>query len=184
MLEGEVRYHGEGWAILFAGGVGYKVFAPRATLTSLKEGTSACIYTYLAVRETALDLYGFPTPRDLSFFELLLSVPGIGPKSALAILDLAPVETLISAIASGKAAYLTGVSGIGKKTAEKIVLELQGKVVPTAPAEETMHDEEALAALCTLGYTESEARTALRAVPASVSGAAARVREALRTISR
>src|SRR3954463_9450151 len=123
-LEGNVRAIRAGFAILAAGGVGYKVYGTREMLATFKEGSPANVWTHLAVREDILDLYGFATEEEMRLFQLLLTVSGIGPKSALAILDIASVETLRSAIAGGNASYLTKVSGIGKKTAEKIVIEL------------------------------------------------------------
>ena len=128
-LEGTIRAVRENHCILVAGGVGYKIFATKETLARLEADTQASLWTYLAVRESALDLYGFPAPEEHASFELLLTVSGIGPKSALGILDAASSETLRDAISSGNAAYLTSVSGIGKKTAEKIVLELKDKVI-------------------------------------------------------
>lgn len=183
-IEGVVAAKKAGFAILTAGGVGYKVAATRDTLAKLKEKENAFLWTHLAVRESALDLYGFKGEEDLHFFELLLTVPGIGPKSALAILDIADVETLRSAIVSGNAGYLTKVSGIGKKTAEKIVLELRDKVGKTTRegGRALSGDEEALEAMKTLGYTHNEAREALRKVPAEVEGGSARLREALRLL--
>jgi Holliday junction DNA helicase RuvA len=117
-------------------------------------------------------------------FELLLSVSGIGPKSALGILDIASSETLRSAIASGNAAYLTSVSGIGKKTAEKIVLELKDKIIASGSAGPAMPkgDMEALEAMRALGYSADEGRTALREVPPEVEGTSERLREALRLL--
>jgi len=183
-IEGVVFAKKAGFAIISAGGVGYKVYGTRETLSSLKEKENASLWTFLAVREGALDLYGFKSEEGLLFFELLLTVPGIGPKSALAILDIADVETLRSAIVAGNAGYLTKVSGIGKKTAEKIVLELRDKVGKSTvnSARALSGDEEALEAMRTLGYTHSEAREALRKVPAQVEGGSARLREALRLL--
>lgn len=183
-IEGVVTAARPGFVILSAGGVGYKIAATRETLKSLLMGQTASLWTYLAVRENSLDLYGFKTEEGLAFFELLLTVPGIGPKSALAILDIAAVETLRSAISAGNASYLTKVSGIGKKTAEKIVLELRDKVGASAvgQARALSGDEEALEALRALGYTHSEAREALRKVPAEIEGGSARLREALRIV--
>lgn len=183
-LEGNVRKIGAGNCIISAGGVGYKVAATRETLGGLHAGKPGALWTHLAVREDALDLYGFKTEEDLHFFELLLTVSGIGPKSALAILDIAAVGTLRSAIATGNATYLTSVSGIGKKTAEKIVLELRDKV--GASAEGTTRtfsgDEEALEAMRSLGYSAHEAREALRKVPEKFETGSARLREALRLL--
>jgi len=182
-LEGTVHSTHAGFAILSVGGVGYKVFGTRETLARMKREGDAAVWTHLAVREDVLDLYGFFTEEELRLFQLLLMVSGIGPKSALAILDIASVETLRSAIAAGKAEYLTKVSGIGKKTAEKIVLELRDKVGAGAQTNESMRgDEEALEAMRALGYSQSEAREALRKVPSDIESSSARLREALRIL--
>lgn len=181
-LEGNVRALRPGFAIISAGGVGYKVAATKQALASLRLGEKATLWTHLAVRENALDLYGFVGEEELHFFNLLLSVSGIGPKSALAILDIATVETLRSAVAGGNASYLTNVSGIGKKTAGKIIVELRDKVgVSIAGAAGVLKgDEEALEAMRSLGYTPQEARDALRMVPQEVAGSNDRLREALK----
>ncbi len=183
-IEGKVRAVRAGFAIIMAGGVGYKIAATRETLASLTVGADVSLWTHLAVREDVLDLYGFRAEEELRFFELLLTVSGIGPKSALAILDIASVETLRSAIASSKAEYLTKVSGIGKKTAEKIVLELRDKVGAASEQEarSLTGDAEALEAMRALGYAQHEARDALRKVPVEIEGASERLREALRLL--
>lgn len=185
-ISGEVLALRPSYAILSACGVGYKVYATRETLASLSPGSSAALWTHLAVREDILDLYGFAEEEQLRFFELLLTVPGIGPKSALAVLDIASIETLRSAIAAGNASYLTNVSGIGKKTAGKIVLELKEKVgiADAARAASLSGDAEALEAMRALGYSQEEGREALRKVPADVQGSSARLREALRLLGK
>lgn len=184
-LEGKVHSIHAGYAILSLGGVGYKVFATRETIAGMKRESVASVWTHLAVRESILDLYGFRTEEELYLFEQLLTVSGIGPKSALAILDIASTETLRSAISAGKAEYLTKVSGIGKKTAEKIVLELRDKVGASAEgrAASLKGDEEALEAMRALGYSQSEAREALRKVPNDIEKSSDRLREALRIVS-
>ncbi|MBI2610614.1 Holliday junction branch migration protein RuvA [Candidatus Kaiserbacteria bacterium] len=181
-IEGEVSVKRAGFAILSAGGVGYKIAATREALASLKTGGKAVFWTHLAVRENSFDLYGFRSEDELWFFELLLTVPGVGPKSALAILDLAPVETLRSAIAQGNAQYLTKVSGVGRKTAEKIILELREKVGRGAGGAALQGDEDALEALASLGYSLHEARDALRKVPHSLTEGSARLRAALKIL--
>ena len=169
-----------------AGGVGYKVATTKETLGQLSVGAKATLWTHLAVREDVLDLYGFQNERELQFFELLLTVPSVGPKSALAILNVASVETLRSAIAAGNDSYLTNVSGIGKKTAQKILFELKDKIGPAAEASAAQleREEEALAAMRSLGYSLHEAREALKKVPLTVEGSSARVREALRLLGK
>lgn len=183
-LHGTIVALRAGHAVVSVGGVGYKVATTKETLARLIEDKPASLWTHLAVRENALDLYGFLGEEELRFFELLQTVPGIGPKSALAILDIASIEMLRSAIASSNASYMTKVSGIGKKTAEKIVLELKDKVGRgSAHVTKALRgDEEALEALRALGYAASEARDVLRKVPQKIEGGSARLREALRIL--
>lgn len=183
-IEGDVRAVKAGFAIISCSGVGYKVAATRDTLAKLPIGGRTSLWTHLAVRETALDLYGFMDEEELYFFDLLLTVSGIGPKSALAILDIATTETLRSAISQGNAGYLTNVSGIGKKTAEKIILELKDKVGLGGMGKSgaLKGDEEALEAMRSLGYSPQEARDSLRKVPNDITGSNDRLREALKIL--
>lgn len=185
-LEGSVIKVGTGHAVLSCGGVGYKVATTKDALSRLKRGETASFWTHLAVREDSLDLYGFSSEEALHFFELLLTVSGIGPKSALAILDIATIESLRASIAGGNPSYLTKVSGVGRKTAEKIVIELRDKVgaAPAGTPDSLSGDEEALEAMQALGYSVQEARDALRNVPASVKKPGERVRAALRTVQK
>ena len=127
-IAGEVFAIRPGYAIIDVRGVGYKAFLSKESLAGMRLGDSVSLWTHLVVREDAQDLYAFKNEEGLRFFELLQTVSGIGPKSALSILDIATIETLRSAISTGRSEYLTKVSGIGKKTAEKIVLELRDKV--------------------------------------------------------
>lgn len=183
-LEGVVTAVRPGFIILSCAGVGYRVAATKQTLAGLSAGSKTSLWTYLAVRENALDLYGFRDEAEQHFFELLLTVSGIGPKSALAILDIADAETLRSAIARGNAGYLTNVSGIGKKTAEKIIVELKDKVGLAAEgtSDAMKGDEEALEAMRSLGYSPGEAREALRKVPLEFTKSNDRLREALKIL--
>jgi holliday junction DNA helicase RuvA len=183
-LEGTVLKVSGGSAIVSCGGVGYKVAATKETLARLKPNGTASLWTHLAVREDALDLYGFGSEEDMNFFGLLLTVSGIGPKSALAILDIASVEALRSAISAGNAGYLTNFSGIGKKTAEKIIIELRDKVgeARVGSAAEISDDEEALEAMKSLGYSVHEAREALRKVPPEIKKSSERLRAALKSV--
>jgi Holliday junction DNA helicase RuvA len=185
-LEGKVTKIAGGFAIISCGGVGYKVSATKETLARLKQKETAALWTHLAVREDSLDLYGFLNEEELNFYALLLTVSGIGPKSALAILDIANVEVLRSGIAAGKAEYLTKVSGIGRKTAEKIVLELRDKVgvAESGSAAALSGDEEALEAMRSLGYSIQEARDALRNVPPEIKKSGERVRAALKSVGK
>ena len=182
-IEGTVRALRPGFCII-GDGVGYRVAATNETLSKLQAGQTAALWTHLAVREDALDLYGFRSENDLRFFELLLTVPGVGPKSALGILNVASAETLRSAISAGNDTYLTNVSGIGKKTAQKILLELKEKVGAAyeGAREQLEGDEDALGALRALGYSLHEAREALKKVPAGTLGSRERLRAALKVL--
>lgn len=185
-LEGTVKSTRAAKLILLVGGVGYELSCTKQLLSSLHPGEPWVGWVHTHVREDTFNLYGFTEEEELRFFELLLTVSGVGPRSALAILDIASTETLRTAIAKGEAEYLTKVSGIGRKTAEKIVLELRDKV---GVASEETHgamrgDEEALEAMRALGYSHAEARDTLRKVPASISGSSERLREALKILGR
>ena len=184
-LSGKITFRGTGFIVLTTGGIGYKVYVSTETFAELKKKETALLWTHLAVRENALDLYGFLSEEELSFFEMLVSIPGVGPKSALAILSLADVTTLTSAVIHGDSSYLTRVSGIGKKSAEKIVLELKDKL-GTVPYEGDDEDlkgaADALEALTALGYSAKEAREALRKVPEGVKDTGMRLKESLKIL--
>lgn len=185
-LEGKVSFLGERHIIVDVAGVGYKVFVNADTLkklTTKHQQPTTKIWTHLYQREDAIELYGFLTQPELEFFETLIGVPGVGPKTALGILNVAPIDTLKRAIASGELSYLTKVSGIGRKTAEKIMVELRekfGKVVSQGP--ELKEEQDALEALESLGYSAREAREALRQVPEQIKGTSKRVKEALKIL--
>ena len=127
-LEGKIIYTTDKFIILNTGGVGYKVSVTSETISICKDKESISLFIYTAVRENSIDLFGFQNAEELSFFELLLDVSGIGPRSALGIIALAPINTIKRAIATGDVSYLNKVSGIGKKTAEKIIIELRDKL--------------------------------------------------------
>lgn len=186
-LTGTVTQHGDRFLVLNVNGVGYKLFVTSDTLASypINPEQTLTLLTYLAVREDALDLYGFRNTQEQDFFHLLTSVPSIGPKSALAILSLAPPATLQTAITNGDSSYLTKVSGVGKKTAEKIVLHLRDKVVSITDGGSAHHGEaEAIEALQTLGYNLKEARDALQQVPAHLKDTGDKIKAALKLLSR
>ena len=165
-IRGTLEHVDEKNALVDVGGVGYLLFisSPTALEFSSRIGEEVVLYTYLSVREQALDLYGFITLRQREFFMLLLQVSGIGPKSALSILSVADIETLERAVHAGDATYLTQIGGIGKKNAEKIVLELKDKIqyLPSEGSEHSISSHnEVLEALRSLGYSLREARDAL-----------------------
>ncbi len=185
-LTGKVVFTGERYAVLDVGGVGYKVYLSMETLRLVaKKKDEVSLWTHLAVREDAMDLYGFVEKAELEFFELLIGISGIGPRSALGIMSIAPVENIKRAVSSGDSSYLTKVSGIGRKTAEKIILELRdklGKWTDTG-APELREESDAIEALQSLGYSQGEAREALKKVAREISGTGKRVKEALKLLS-
>ncbi len=185
-LKGKILHIDTKFLIVDVSGVGYKVFSTIETLTNYNLEEEVSFWTYTAVRENSIDIYGFITKEEMSFFELLLDVSGIGPRSALSTLGVAPVETLKKAIATGDTTYLNKVSGIGKKTAEKIVIELRDKLLAykddSTPG--TLRDEsDIIEAMKSLGYSQSEAREALKKVPVEIEGTNDRIKEALRLLN-
>lgn len=185
-LEGLLLEVEERSLIVSVGGVGYRLFCLPETLLRLgrKIGQKNSFWTYLAVRENALDLYGFEDKQEKKFFELLLTVSGIGPRSALSILSVSPVATIESAVRSSDITYLTKVSGIGRKTAEKIVIELKDKLGLASQEEQSTLDDEALVieALKSLGYLQNDIRDALKGVSDEVVGTSNRIKAALRNL--
>lgn len=157
-------------------GFGILVYTP-APITS-KIGSEISLATHLAVKQDGMDLYGFADPLDRDFFEILLTVSGVGPKTAISILRRAPRETMASAIARRDLTYLTRVAGLSKKSAEKMMVELSEKLSHKKESGDG-DDAEVFDTLVALGYTEREARKALGALPSSIVGKEARLRAAL-----
>ncbi|MDB5238774.1 MAG: Holliday junction helicase RuvA, holliday junction helicase RuvA [Candidatus Parcubacteria bacterium] len=189
-IKGMISDLGGNYAVVDINGLGYKVFTTSDALHQLKTGTESKFWTYLAVREDALDLYGFLAKKDKDFFELLIGVSGIGPKSALNILSLVSSDTLAGAIRTGSTAHLVKVSGIGRKTAEKIVLELKDKMGIIAASEGgemaagMSSDLDAIEALKALGYDADESRESLKRIPSDISDTGAKVKAALRLLGK
>ncbi|HID86417.1 MAG TPA: Holliday junction branch migration protein RuvA, partial [Anaerolineae bacterium] len=168
-LRGKLEAQGENYVIVNVGGIGFKVRVPTSFLDQLGDvGSPVELFTHLHVRENELALYGCATEDELTLFEQLLTVSGIGPKAALGILSALSPDTLRLAIAQGQVDVLTQVPGIGKKTAQRLVLDLKGKLdlaalMAEAPAL-TPADAEVIAALTGLGYSVAEAQAALRSL--------------------
>ncbi len=178
-LRGKIALKTDKFLIVETGGVGYKIAVSPDVISKLKLNEEAFLWIHTHVREDALDLYGFLAREDLGFFEMLLGVSGIGPRSALAILGVASLETLRKAVGSGDTSYLTKISGIGRKTAEKIVIELRDKL-DEEDGSSLQGELDALEALKSLGYSQNQARDALKKVSAiDTSG---KVREALKIL--
>lgn len=158
-IEGTVQWKDERTLLINVSGIGYLVYGTVELQNTATVNSFISIWTHLAVREDALDLYGFLVREELILFRLLIGISGIGPKGAMNILSIADRETLVRAVQKGDATYLTKFSGIGKKIAEKIVLELKDKLGSWEQAEEkTSAEGEALDALEALGYTPKDTR--------------------------
>ena len=185
-LHGTVINKLNNYFILELNNLGYAIFAAENFLNSVKLGSEIEIYTHHHVREEADDLYGFPSLEELELFELLLSVSGVGPKSALGVLAMATAADIKEAIIRGDANLLTKVAGIGQKTAERVVLELKTKVLRINGGVAALNNinsgvtSDEIDALMSLGYSLSEARSALNMVDSSIGDSGLRVKEALK----
>lgn len=183
-IEGRILARQRDALIVELGGMGLRVFAPADVLTTARVGEVIFLHTHLHVREQELTLYGFDSQADLELYQLLLGVSGVGPKSALAILSALPADALRLAVSQEQPAVLSRVPGIGKKTAEKIVLELKDKVgategLPPELAALNEADAEVIDALTALGYSIIEAQRAVQALPRDVRDIEERLRLAL-----
>lgn len=186
-IAGTIIHTDESFVIVSAHGVGYKIYATKDHLRKLdKTSEAVSLWTYLAVRDDALVLYGFENKNTLDFFELLITISGIGPKTALGILNTAEdINTLRKAIGAGDLGHLVKISGIGKKNAEKIILELKGKLGISEGADITLRDEvDALEALKALGYGHREAREALQEISKEISDTGERIKAALKILGK
>jgi Holliday junction DNA helicase RuvA len=173
-VRGTVLFIGLDHLVVEANGIGYHIFAPRTVLAQIGEvGSETRLYTHLHVREDILALYGFSSSDQRYLFDTLLGVSGIGPKVALSLLSSAPSDDLRRIIAAGDVAQLSRVPGIGKKTAERLVLELKGKIdikgLPAASAATPAQinaNADLSDMLVSLGFSASEANAAIAALPA------------------
>jgi len=171
--------------VVEVGGVGLKVFVPASVFDTLDGvGRAVFVQTHLIVREDALTLYGFSSEEQRSLFELLLTVQGVGPKMALAILSTLSLDILQSAVAHEQSEVLSRVKGVGKKTAEKIIFTLKDKLganlLPGGLTPISEADTEVLGALTALGYSLVEAQAAVQSIPRGTSASVEeRIRSAL-----
>jgi Holliday junction DNA helicase RuvA len=185
-LKGKIEAFQDNWIIVDVNNVGYKVYVTDFTFGKLagQEDVSLHIYTY--VREDILALYGFLDIAEKEMFELLISISGIGPKAAMSILSVADIKSIQAAILNEDATILTRVSGIGKKTAERVILELQNKIanLSTLEKEGATMDSEAVEALMAMGYSASQSREALRGVGEKNETLEERIKAALKELGK
>ena len=176
-IKGELILKDAGFVVVDNNGIGYKIFTSGYTIASLNEKI-VTLYTYLHVREDVFDLYGFSSNEELSMFQNLISVSGVGPKAALSILSVMSPMGLAAAIITGDAKALTKANGVGAKMAQRVILELKDKlknadIIPdTLTKEEVINSgspEEAVSALMVLGYSQNDAKRAVASVDQSLS---------------
>lgn len=193
-LNGIVAHTGPYLAVIDCGGVGYACKTTNYTLSALKQGEKAKLYTYLHVREEIFELYGFASENELNCFQMLIGVSGVGPKAALAILSSTTPERLATAIITENEKALTGAPGVGKKIAQRVILELKDKLAKGqlgVPAGESYGGtgvtvipenkaSEAAAALAVLGYGPAEINEALKGIPMEELSLEAVIKQALK----
>ena len=178
-IKGELVHTDPTSAVLDCGGIGYKMTVSKNTLARLtRKGEKVCLYTYFHVREDAVELLGFYTEAELEAFKLLITVSGIGPKAAISILSVLTAEKFVLAVTMGDSKAIAKASGVGAKTAARVILELKEKIAKAFPTETENaaneipasdelvfgNTEEAISALMVLGYSRQEAQTALKGV--------------------
>jgi Holliday junction DNA helicase RuvA len=188
-LKGKIKNKGNGFAIIEINNIGYKVFVASLLYADLTIGQEFEFYIHQQVREDALNLYGFRRMEELELFELLIDISGIGPKSALAIMSIAKVSDIKESIVRGDPALLTKVSGIGKKTADRVVLELREKISKLSLTDDKLNrgnlgSSDEIDALMALGYSLSQARDALNGVDAKTKDSGERIRQALKKMGK
>lgn len=188
-LSGTLFFTNDHFVVIDVNGVGYKVRTSLNTLHALEKEVSKKIslWIHTVVREDVFDLYGFLNKEELDFFELLISVSGIGPKSGLGILNIASVASLKEAISNGNAVALTKVSGIGAKNAQKIILELRDKLGGAGSeiyGGKLDEEHDAIEGLVALGFSERDAREALKNVSLDIKGPSARIKHALKHLGK
>lgn len=185
-LEGKIAGIKGNSIILMVGGVGYLVALSAYTLGKLAGRDQVLLHIHTHVREDQLALFGFMSEEELTMFELLISISGIGPKVALSILSIADPKTICTAIVNKDPSILTRVSGVGKKTAERVIIELQNKVDAIGIDDQAtaLAGQDAIEALVSLGYSVTEAREALKLVPADITDVSVRIRQALKNLGK
>jgi Holliday junction DNA helicase RuvA len=168
-LLGELQHKEDNALVLSVGGVGLRVFTPKGLVERLNVGEKVFLFTHLVVRENDLSLYGFESAEDRQLFLTLLGVDGVGPKLAISVLSTLSLDAVQRAVFSEEADLLSRVPGVGKKTAQKMMLYLKDRLKPLSGLEKVAlmsdADSEVLAALTALGYSVVEAQTAIQAIP-------------------
>ncbi|OGY89255.1 MAG: Holliday junction DNA helicase RuvA [Candidatus Komeilibacteria bacterium RIFCSPLOWO2_01_FULL_52_15] len=188
-LRGTVLIKKERYIILVVGeNTGYRVQVTNQVLENIRPSTEVSFYIYTHLREDAIELYGFTNLDELDFFEKLLTISGVGPRIALGVLSVAPLSDIKKAIIHGDPALLQKVTSVGKKTAERIIIELKEKVTVTDLDEKSgmsiTENIQLFEALASLGYKDSEVRSALRQVPPEAKDLSEKIKEALKILGK
>lgn len=161
-------------------GLGYGVFVSELLKGDLKLGELAMLWTHEYIREDSRELFGFRNPEELKFFRRLISISGVGPKMALRLFELGKLEDIKKAVLSGRAEFLSEAQGVGSKTAQKIILELRGKI----DLDEATGSDDVIDALIHLGYSRQEAKTVTGKISPAFTASEARLREALKILGK
>lgn len=187
-LKGRLAEKRDNFFVVEISGIGFRVKTAFNVVKSLPEiGGPVNVFTYLHVREDVLELYGFLNQDELRFFEMLIGISGIGPKSALGVLSVEKIEKLKAAISEGRSELLTKASGIGKKTADRIILELRGKLKQEGAGKivgAMESDQDIIEAFANLGYAKSQAKEALARVDSKIIKMEERIKEALKFLKQ
>ncbi len=187
-LRGKIVDIEEKSMVIEVAGIGYQVWSTFECLETLRQKADTeeevVLWVHHVVREDSEDIYGFSGKEERNFFELLISISGIGPKTALGVLSVASVQTIKQAVATGDATMLTKVAGIGKKNAEKIMLELRGKFDDEEFSSNMKDEIESIEALRALGFDSKAARDALKDIPKEVTETRDRIRHALKLLGK
>lgn len=191
-IRGSVLTKNQKSIILLVGQVGYQVFVPQTLLQKIKTGVELELYTHLKHSEDSMSLFGFISAEELKFFELLLTISGVGPRTALGIMEVAKISDVKKALLRDDPSLLYKVSGIGKKTAERIVVELKNKLddlpipVGSLPAlrQEDDSDTEVFDALLGLGYLERDLREIFKRLPENITTSEEKIKTALRLLGK
>jgi Holliday junction DNA helicase RuvA len=185
-IKGKLEYVRNNYAVVDVLGVGYRVYSTTYTLGKISGQEEVDFFIHTHVREDAIMLYGFSSLEELEMFELLISISGIGPKAGLGILTVAAPKTIKTAILNEDSSILTKVSGVGKKTAERVILELKNKIgdISVGDRESAVSGSDAIEALISMGYSATEAREALKSVPKDIKDIGEMVKKALKNIGK
>ena len=184
-LQGKIILKKEKFIILDVNGVGYKIFLSKKTLSKIPEiDQNFKVFCFLNVRENSLDLYGFLDSKELDFFEILDDIRGVGPKAALEISSLGPLEKIKERILSQDEKIFEGIPGIGRKKAMTIILELSGKIKDISSKKKTVKVDEAEEGLISLGFPREKAKAALSKVPEDVKDSEQRIKDALKFLGK